>query len=102
MRAIDADALKKYITSACEDIKHLFNDNGIVAKLITESFCKDIDEQPTIEPERKKGHWLLFGDSYMEFCKCSNCGHSEDSRKNFCPECGADMRGGQDEWVLRG
>jgi len=52
--------------------------------------------------KRKNGHWLLFGDSYMEFCKCSNCGHSEDSRKNFCPECGADMRGGQDEWVLRG
>ena len=51
MRAIDADDFKEYITSACEDMKHLFNDGGAVAKLITESFCKDIDEQPTIQPE---------------------------------------------------
>lgn len=50
-RLIDADAFKEYITSACEDMKHLFNDGGTVAKLITESFCKDIDEQPTIQPE---------------------------------------------------
>ena len=55
MRAIDADAFKEYITDACEDMKHLFNDGGAVAKLITESFCKDIDEQPTIHPEP---HWI--------------------------------------------
>ena len=55
MRLIDADAFKEYITDACEDMKHLFNDGGAVAKLITESFCKDIDEQPTIQPEP---HWI--------------------------------------------
>ena len=55
MRAIDADAFKEYITSACEDMKYLFNDGGAVAKLITESFCKDIDEQPTIHTEP---HWI--------------------------------------------
>ena len=51
MRAIDADAFKDYIRGACEDMKHLFKDNADFAKLITESFCKDIDEQPTIHPE---------------------------------------------------
>ena len=51
MRAIDADAFKDYIRGACEDMKHLFKDNADFAKLITESFCKDIDEQPTIQPE---------------------------------------------------
>ena len=55
MRAIDADAFKEYITSACEDMKYLFNDGGAVAKLITESFCKDIDEQPTVSAEP---HWI--------------------------------------------
>ena len=55
MRAIDADAFKDYIRGACEDMKHLFKDNGDYAKLITESFCKDIDEQPTIQPEP---HWI--------------------------------------------
>ena len=51
MRAIDADAFKEYIRGACEDMKHLYKDNGAWAKEITESFCKDIDEQPTIHPE---------------------------------------------------
>ena len=55
MRAIDADAFKDYIRGACEDMKHLFKDNADFAKLITESFCKDIDEQPTIQPEP---HWI--------------------------------------------
>ena len=55
MRAIDADAFKDYIRGACEDMKHLYKDNGAWAKEITESFCKDIDEQPTIQPEP---HWI--------------------------------------------
>ena len=55
MRAIDADAFKDYIRGACEDMKHLFKDNADFAKLITESFCKDIDEQPTVSAEP---HWI--------------------------------------------
>ena len=55
MRAIDADAFKDYIRGACEEMKHLYKDNGAWAKEITESFCKDIDEQPTIQPEP---HWI--------------------------------------------
>ena len=55
MRAIDADAFKDYIRGACEDMKHLYKDNGAWAKEITESFCKDIDEQPTIHLEP---HWI--------------------------------------------
>ena len=51
MRAIDADAFKDYIRGACEEMKHLYKDNGAWAKEITESFCKDIDEQPTIQPD---------------------------------------------------
>ena len=57
MRAIDADAFKDYIRGACEEMKHLYKDNGAWAKEITESFCKDIDEQPTIQPEPKRGKW---------------------------------------------
>lgn len=55
MRLIDADAFKDYIRGACEDMKHLYKDNGAWAKEITESFCKDIDEQPTISAEL---HWI--------------------------------------------
>ena len=55
MRLIDADAFKNYIRSGYEEMKHLFNENLKVATLVTESFCKDIDEQPTIQPEP---HWI--------------------------------------------
>ena len=78
MRAIDADAFKEYITDACEDMKHLFNDGGAVAKLITESFCKDIDEQPTIQPDivrceeclyRKICSWEKQGAKFCSFAE---------------------------------
>lgn len=55
MRLIDADAFKEYITEACEDLAPFFNDNGKVARLVTENFCKDIDEQPTVSAEP---HWI--------------------------------------------
>lgn len=50
MRLIDADAFKEYICNAYEQVKHMYPDGGEWARQITEDFCKDIDEQPTIEP----------------------------------------------------
>jgi len=55
MRLIDADAFKNYIRGALDDVKHLYKDNGAWAKEITDSFCMDIDEQPTVEAEP---HWI--------------------------------------------
>ena len=106
MRLIDADAFKDYIREACEDLALLFNDNGKVARLVTENFCKDIDEQPTIQPESKKGRWIYCEDSMADCVdgyRCDQCGFfipwdyqhkSIDYIKdyNFCPHCGADMR----------
>lgn len=51
MRPIDAEAFKEYIMEACEELKPFFNDNGKIAKLVSENFCKDIDEQTTISLE---------------------------------------------------
>lgn len=44
----------------------------------------------------RKGHWMHFaqGDD------CSECGYSTgkyESASNFCPNCGADMRGDTDD-----
>ena len=32
-----------------------------------------------------------------KYYKCSECGAVSDSNTAYCPNCGADMRGGQDE-----
>ena len=92
MRLIDADAFKEYITKACEDLASLFNDNGKVARLVTESFCKDIDEQPTVKAEPKRGKWIL--DRSGAYC-CSECMEPcatyvmMQPRDKFCKMCGS-------------
>ena len=44
---------------------------------------------PSAQPERKKGRWIDMDDHVM----CSCCGATHyGSDKNFCPNCGADMR----------
>ena len=52
MRLIDADAFKAYIRSSYEEVKHMYRDDGKLAKKVTEAFCEDIDEQPTIDPQK--------------------------------------------------
>ena len=48
----------------------------------------------TIEPQRMKGRWIR----YPKICKveCDQCGkrfRTDFTPRNFCPSCGADMRG---------
>ena len=48
-----------------------------------------LKQVPSAQPERKKGRWIDMDDHVM----CSCCGATHyGSDKNFCPNCGADMR----------
>ena len=62
-----------------------------------------LDELPSVQPERKTGHWIKtarWGRVYY----CNQCRNYLDfdgvnagrGSTNFCPNCGADMRGEQD------
>lgn len=42
---------------------------------------------------QKKGHWIDEGTNYS----CSECHRGCWVNSNYCPWCGADMRGEQDE-----
>ena len=67
-------------------------------------------EQPTIEPERKKGRWIERNPQNSDKCRlieCDQCGFSHIvgfnvpyehwiENRNFCERCGADMRGEED------
>lgn len=64
-------------------------------------FLTFIKQLPSAEPEQKKGEWVYDGiRGRFPACKCSICGHYENADwallqgVNYCPNCGADMRGG--------
>ena len=59
-------------------------------------------EQPTVEPERKRGKWIdnetSYADGVRQTCTCSICGQrSVRPLGRFCRWCGADMRGENDD-----
>lgn len=103
MRLIDADAFKEYMRKALEETKDCYPDKGEWAEDITEQFCKDIDDQPTVEPERKKGKWIPVTNGRGRHC-CDRCNgyapsymNGDEHLSDFCPNCGADMRGDKDD-----
>ncbi len=66
-----------------------------------------VEKVPSAEPERKKGEWNFIRDNMF---KCTCCGvlyttHQLNILRNyetdpyvpyFCPNCGADLRGGNE------
>lgn len=52
-------------------------------------------------PERQKGEWIIYRDceGKSRYVTCNICGYKEFNwyNPNFCPHCGAEMRGEQDE-----
>jgi len=92
MRLIDADAL--LTDSRMRMYYHLPNGDTAIPII-------DIEHAPTIE-ERKKGDWVGIDDELCETFECDVCGFVlddwiEGAFYNYCPNCGADMRGGNHE-----
>lgn len=97
MRLIDADALNDAMYHEAFENDESYNEKNPMAKwdsglwIRYKMFENAIDEAPTIEP--KRGEWLP--DENGDF-RCTNCGRIaewEFFEDNFCPNCGADMRG---------
>ena len=105
MRLIDADALMEILTTAIRNMKGMAKFLGaeddpeiqMEIKAYTD-IANGVNDMPTIEPEREPGKWIYDGDGY----KCNKCGAvygwwADSQTSNFCPNCGSDMRGEQDE-----
>lgn len=94
MRLIDGDALEKAIS-----LSHTMTDDyGI--KTGYEIAMRLVEDAPTIEPERKKGKWILHKDGSGT---CDQCRFTQiavwdyDGWQNFCGHCGAKMEEGEQE-----
>lgn len=88
MRPIDSDRL----LSDRMKSKYYSLPNGDLAIPII-----DIEHAPTVEI-RKKGRWTKHFSSPMITYPyhCSNCNKYARAMYDFCPNCGADMRGEKD------
>ena len=95
MRIIDADKLINEVEQHCIDDEITCRDDVI----------EIIEAAPTIE-ERRPGKWrarnnkYYAGDGYYFCNKCSQRysfgGYFELDNENFCPNCGAKMKGAKE------
>ena len=91
MRLIDADKLIMYVA----DCKLSESITWEEAELITD-FLRNA---PSVE-SRPKGKWIAYAEEDTPIMlRCSMCTHSVvwGSIANYCPNCGADMRGDNHE-----
>lgn len=97
MRLIDADRL---LTDRMKSKYYHLPNGDIAIPLI------DIEHAPTIEPERKNGHWILSDYQVKEDTDngnyryyCSNCSHADIHARTvdvpYCWYCGAKMEEGE-------
>lgn len=108
MRLIDADALERDGWKMSRTVR--------VDKNTMEIQTRNPKDFPTIEPQKKHGKWIEResgtedkenGFETVIVCSCcdfpattfysEDCESRTQIRTDFCPNCGSDMRGGQDD-----
>lgn len=88
-----------------EEVLKLFPPNHSICLFDLKQLYEAIQTLSSVMPERKPGKWLPDNNNYyVERFICSKCGgnYKVDTCMgrpdwNFCPNCGADMRGEQDD-----
>lgn len=88
MRLIDADALKDEIHKDWDGVL-VWDESG---ETTADEFERLVNDQPTVEP--KHGKWIGKPIAGYAKVKCSECGNvflNNNSRWNYCPDCGAKM-----------
>lgn len=93
MRLIDADELIESINNMDNWLSQMdlaqFNIYSLINTMPT------VERQVMIIPDRPHGEWISLANGNGINCgrKCSLCGKTVEFSENFCPQCGADMRG---------
>lgn len=101
---IDRQAILKHIEKIRQDA--LMMDDTHRASIVMKgmNLCEEaVRNQPSEQP--KHGYWIeshehiYMGNGVKEWTNwyCSECDAPNDKPTDFCPSCGADMRGGEHE-----
>ena len=110
MRLIDADALIDRMYHEAFENDASYNESNPMAKwdsglwIRYKMFENTIANAPSIDIEPKRGEWILECDGEGEcdnLYRCSECGCEYGCQEydipNFCPNCGAKMKGAEDD-----
>lgn len=87
MRTIDADAMLVRLEE--------WNTSDPTDKALYNFTLNRIQEQPTIEPQRKTGKWIYTPTEPLGYI-CSEC-KKGCCRYDFCPNCGSYNEGENDD-----
>ena len=95
------DALRTHERKASK--KWLDNQLDIEWNNAIDICCYDIEDLPSVQP--KHGYWIeshehiYIANGVREWTNwyCSECDAPNDKPTDYCPNCGADMRGEQDD-----
>lgn len=91
MRAIDGDSLKRKIVDFKVNLcpENRYYGTGYFSALSVVEGMLACAPTLALDDLRPKGRW--------KDGTCTNCGQVDFSKPNFCPNCGADMRGGGED-----
>ena len=92
MKIGDRIFVRGYIDEIRKDTVIVRNDGGYFGTIPSEV----TGELPSAQPERKTGKWSIKNGELAFWDVCSECGRMVIHKApfyNFCPNCGADMRG---------
>ena len=89
------DTISRQATiDAIDEIEaEIANGNGFQYEKWRKWFC----ELPSAQPERKNGKWIDVRCGTVSLWACSKCGEVYAENFHYCPNCGADMRKGENE-----
>lgn len=74
------------------DVKELISD--IQDTVFGQTVIKGVEKLPSITPAQKIGHWTIEDRQATTYKYCCNeCKAHHRAMYDFCPSCGADMRG---------
>lgn len=84
---------------ADDDSEEPINDKDELLLTINKAISNAVKALPSVKPQRSRGKWIQTKDdcdgvNFYDFSfECSKCGKEQSFKSNYCPNCGAYMRG---------